>query len=105
MPLAAVVGSNIFCAHGGLSPQLHHLSQLHSIKRPIKTIPEEGVVCDLLWSDPEPIIQGWQENEDRGVSYVFGADVVEEFIQQHDLDLVCRAHQVVEDGYQFFCNR
>jgi diadenosine tetraphosphatase ApaH/serine/threonine PP2A family protein phosphatase len=37
--------------------------------------------------------QGWGEN-DRGVSYTFGPDCVTEFLQKHDLDLVCRAHQV-----------
>ena len=34
-----------------------------------------GLLCDLLWSDPEADIAGWAEN-DRGVSYTFGADVV-----------------------------
>jgi len=48
--------------------------------------------------------QGWAEN-DRGVSYVFGADVVEDFLERHDLDLIVRAHQVVEDGYEFFAGR
>jgi diadenosine tetraphosphatase ApaH/serine/threonine PP2A family protein phosphatase len=37
--------------------------------------------------------QGWGEN-DRGVSYTFGSDCVTDFLQKHDLDLVCRAHQV-----------
>ena len=26
-------------------------------------------------------------------------------VKQHDLDLLVRAHQVVEDGYEFFANR
>jgi hypothetical protein len=49
-------------------------------------------------------VTGWNEN-DRGVSYTFGPDVVEKFLRQHDLELVCRAHQVVEDGYEFFAKR
>ena len=40
-----------------------------------------------------------------GVSYTFGPDCVTEFLHKHDLDLVCRAHQVVEDGYAFFARR
>jgi serine/threonine-protein phosphatase PP1 catalytic subunit len=47
---------------------------------------------------------GWGEN-DRGVSFTFGADVVAGFLKRHDMDLVCRAHQVVEDGYEFFARR
>lgn len=46
----------------------------------------------------------WGDNE-RGVSFTFGADVVQKFLHKHDLDLVCRAHQVVEDGYEFFAKR
>lgn len=60
-----------------------------------------GLLCDLLWSDPDKDITGWSEN-DRGVSFTFGPDVVTRFLQKHDLDLICRAHQVVEDGYEFF---
>ena len=32
-------------------------------------------------------------------------DVVTKFLARTDLDLVCRAHQVVEDGYEFFAQR
>jgi len=54
----------------------------------------------MLWSDPDPKVCGWSYNP-RGVSYTFGHDVVDDFLQRHDLDLICRAHQVVEDGYEF----
>jgi len=37
-----------------------------------------GLICDLLWSDPDPDTKGWEENE-RGVSYVFGDDIVKLF--------------------------
>jgi serine/threonine-protein phosphatase PP1 catalytic subunit len=39
------------------------------------------------------------------VSFTFGPDVVSRFLQKHDMDLICRAHQVVEDGYEFFSKR
>ena len=54
----------------------------------------QGILCDLLWSDPDPEINGWAESA-RGVSYTFGADVVSNFLGKHDLDLICRAHQVM----------
>ncbi len=56
-----------------------------------------GLLCDLLWSDPDKDVQGWGEN-DRGVSFTFGADVVSKFLNRHDLDLICRAHQVKKSG-------
>jgi len=89
--------------HGGLSPDLNSLEQIKRIHRP-SDVPENGLLCDLLWSDPDKEIGGWGEN-DRGVSYTFGPDIVTKFLQKHDLDLICRAHQVVEDGYEFFAKR
>lgn len=59
---------------------------------------------ESIYRTPITIVQGWAEN-DRGVSYVFGADVVEDFLEMQDLDLIVRAHQVVEDGYEFFAGR
>ncbi|KAJ6823171.1 serine/threonine-protein phosphatase PP1 [Iris pallida] len=103
LPVAAVVDEKILCMHGGLSPSLKNLDQIRNIARPVD-VPDQGLICDLLWSDPDKDIEGWGEN-DRGVSYTFGPDVVSEFLQKHDLDLICRAHQVVEDGYEFFAKR
>jgi len=67
-------------------------------------VPDTGLLCDLLWSDPEVDIQGWGDS-DRGVSYIFGQDVIKKFNKRHQLNLICRAHQVVEDGYEFMANR
>lgn len=103
MPIAALVESKILCMHGGLSPELIKIDQIKDIKRPL-SIPDNGVVCDLLWSDPERSINGWGPN-DRGVSYTFGDDIVRVFLENQNLDLIARAHQVVEDGYEFFGNR
>lgn len=102
-PVAAIIDEKILCMHGGLSPQLEKVNQILNIKRPI-AVPEHGLLCDLLWSDPDSDIQGWQDNE-RGVSYIFGPDVCSKFLKNNDIDLVCRAHQVVEDGYEFFAKR
>jgi serine/threonine-protein phosphatase PP1 catalytic subunit len=62
------------------------------------------VLCDLLWADPDKNVSEWGAN-DRGVSYTFGPVSVTNFLQKHKLDLICRAHQVVEDGYEFFAKR
>lgn len=103
LPVCAVVEDRILCMHGGLSPELHDLEQLHHIVRPTD-VPDTGLLCDLLWSDPDKTVSGWGEN-DRGVSFTFGLDIVSNFLRKHNLDLICRAHQVVEDGYEFFARR
>ncbi|XP_010259515.1 PREDICTED: serine/threonine-protein phosphatase PP1 [Nelumbo nucifera] len=103
LPVAALIDEKILCMHGGLSPELHNVNQINEISRPTE-IPDNGLLCDLLWSDPDPRIEGWSES-DRGVSCTFGADRVVEFLEKNDIDLICRGHQVVEDGYEFFAKR
>ena len=123
LPIAAIIDEKIMCMHGGLSPDLQTMEQIRRVMRPTD-VPDTGkkrhgniegkvviqlcfyigLLCDLLWSDPDKDISGWSEN-DRGVSFTFGADIVSRFLQKHDLDLICRAHQVVEDGYEFFAKR
>ncbi|RKO92050.1 Metallo-dependent phosphatase-like protein [Blyttiomyces helicus] len=103
LPVAAIIDEKIFAMHGGLSPTLESMEQIRATERPTD-VPDTGLLCDLLWSDPDKDVIGWGGN-DRGVSFTFGVDVVKTFLQKHDLDLICRAHQVVEEGYEFFANR
>jgi serine/threonine-protein phosphatase PP1 catalytic subunit len=99
LPVSALIDDRILCMHGGLSPELRNLQQIEKLSRPSE-VPEGGVLCDLLWSDPASdnspftlnvIPKLWGENE-RGVSYVFGERVVREFLEKHDLDLIVRGH-------------
>lgn len=103
LPIASIVAGKIFCVHGGLSPSLTDMDDIRNIARPTD-VPDYGLLNDLLWSDPAEMDSNWEANE-RGVSYVFGKAVIMDFLQRHDFDLVCRAHMVVEDGYEFFSDR
>ncbi|KZZ92063.1 serine/threonine-protein phosphatase PP-Z [Moelleriella libera RCEF 2490] len=103
LPIAAIVAGKIFCVHGGLSPALSHMDDIRNIARPTD-VPDYGLLNDLLWADPADMEQDWEANE-RGVSYCFGKRVITEFLAAHDFDLICRAHMVVEDGYEFFNDR
>lgn len=105
MPAAAVIGEKILCVHAGLSPDLMdgNFDIVKEIKRP-QEVPDSGIYCDLLWADPEFEMDGWAES-DRGVSYLFGADIVTNFLNTVDMDLIIRAHQVMERGYEFFADR
>ena len=101
LPITALIDENILCMHGGLSKDLTKIEQLNKIVRPTE-IPDEGLLCDLVWSDPsDELSDNFGENE-RNVSVTFSKNVVEEFTKNNDLDLICRAHQVVEEGFQFF---
>lgn len=79
------------------------MDDIRQIARPTD-VPDFGLLNDLLWSDPADMLNDWADNE-RGVSYCFGKKVILDFLARHDFDLVCRAHMVVEDGYEFFNER
>ena len=53
LPLAALVDNAVFCVHGGLSPSLPFVDGISYIDRR-HDIPENGPMCDLVWSDPDP---------------------------------------------------
>jgi serine/threonine-protein phosphatase 4 catalytic subunit len=101
LSLSALIEDRIFCVHGGLSPSINTLDQIRTIDRK-QEVPHDGAMCDLMWSDPEDI-EGWGLSP-RGAGYLFGGDVVAQFNQTNKLDLICRAHQLVMEGYRHMFN-
>jgi len=98
LTVAAIIDGGILCVHGGLSPDVRTLDQIRIIQRN-QEIPHEGAFCDLMWSDPEEI-ETWQVSP-RGAGWLFGNKVTAEFAHVNKLQLVCRAHQLVQDGYKY----
>ncbi|VDP15792.1 unnamed protein product [Onchocerca flexuosa] len=90
LPFCCLIAEKIFCMHGGLSPKLTSWDQLMHIERPVDP-PNPSIHIDLVRADPDKWVRGWQQNT-RGVSYVFGADVVNSFCQEMNIDLIARFH-------------
>ncbi|XP_022876445.1 serine/threonine-protein phosphatase PP2A-2 catalytic subunit-like isoform X1 [Olea europaea var. sylvestris] len=97
-PLTALVESEIFCLHGGLSPSIETLDNIRNFDR-VQEVPHEGPMCDLLWSDPDDRC-GWGISP-RGAGYTFGQDISEQFNHTNNLNLIARAHQLVMEGYNW----
>ena len=98
LTLAALINGKVLCVHGGLSPDIKTLDQIRTLDRR-QEIPHEGSFCDLMWSDPEDI-ETWAVSP-RGAGWLFGSKVTQEFNQINRLDLICRAHQLVQEGYKY----
>lgn len=97
MPLGAVVEQDVFCVHGGLSPQLQTIDEVKVLDRK-QEVPHDGPMSDLLWSDPEDI-ETWGVSP-RGAGFIFGSEVAKQFNQRNGLSLIARAHQLVLEGYK-----
>ncbi|KAL9347749.1 hypothetical protein Peur_059115 [Populus x canadensis] len=98
LPLAHVINGKVFVVHGGLfSVDGVKLSDIKAIDRFCEP-PEEGLMCELLWSDPQPF--PGRGPSKRGVGLSFGKDVTRRFLQDNNLDLVVRSHEVKDEGYE-----
>jgi len=102
LTVAALIDGRVLCVHGGLSPDIRTLDQIRTINRNHE-IPHEGDFCDLMWSDPEDI-ETWQVSP-RGAGWLFGSRVTNEFVTINNLEVIARAHQLVNDGYKFMFNK
>eukprot|EP01130_Rhizamoeba_saxonica_P006309 TRINITY_DN2514_c0_g1_i2.p1 TRINITY_DN2514_c0_g1~~TRINITY_DN2514_c0_g1_i2.p1 ORF type:complete len:315 (-),score=65.49 TRINITY_DN2514_c0_g1_i2:50-994(-) len=98
LPLAARVNQNILCVHAGLSPHLELLQDLNQIDR-FGDVPNEGIITDLLWSDPAEE-NGYQQSP-RGASFTFGPDISQQFFEANNLKLMIRSHQLVMGGCEY----
>ncbi|KAL7716633.1 Serine/threonine-protein phosphatase [Entamoeba marina] len=97
--LAAIIDDRIFCIHGGISPFINNLDDIAKMERR-QEIPHEGAMCDLVWSDPDPTTNDWKASP-RGAGHVFGDANIKKFNHANNIDLICRAHQLVNEGYKW----
>lgn len=97
LPLAATIGGKVFVTHGGLpvDPNVT-LDDIRKIKRGMEP-PENGLMSDLLWSDPQPF--PGKAPSKRGVGFSFGPDITAAFLKLNNLELLVRSHEVKEEGY------
>ena len=97
LTLAALVDGQVLCLHGGISPALQTLDDLRAVDR-FREVPHDGLMCDVMWSDPDSI-HGFQVSP-RGAGYLFGQNALREFVCRNGLRFVVRAHQLVMEGYK-----
>ena len=97
LSLAHCFNHEILVVHGGLfSKDGVTLDDIRNIKR-FREIPESGIMCELLWSDPCSI--NGRHPSNRGVAITFGPDVVKEFLKTNKLQKIIRSHECKSEGY------
>ncbi|CAM0950886.1 unnamed protein product [Alopecurus aequalis] len=129
LSLSALIENKIFSVHGGLSPAITTLDQASKLISNVsfvghalyffyliimlpeqirvidrkQEVPHDGAMCDLLWSDPEDAVDGWGLSP-RGAGFLFGGNVVTSFNHSNNIDYICRAHQLVMEGFKWMFN-
>ncbi|CAH1790760.1 unnamed protein product, partial [Owenia fusiformis] len=98
LPLCHCIEKKVLVMHGGLFAKddvtLDDIRKEERNRQP----PDSGIMCDLLWSDPQP--QCGRSPSKRGVGVQFGPDITKKFLQHNQLDYIIRSHEVKQDGYE-----
>lgn len=112
LPIAAIMNKQFFCVHGGISKDIKKVSDVAKINRFQVDFPSRGAYCDLMWSDPSDTyddevygsknVKPFQENYERGCSYMYSYNAVCEFLERNNLLCVIRAHQAQDKGYRMY---
>lgn len=97
LPLAARIQDHFFAVHGGLSKSIQLTEQIEIMNRGID-IPASGPMADLCWSDPDPTVTQWKQNQ-RGAGFIFGEPQCSRFLHLNGLQTITRSHQVAPKGY------
>lgn len=99
LPIAHLINKKILVLHGGLfskdGVKLEDIAKIDRIREP----PDEGIMCEALWSDP--CDEDGRRPSKRGVGLQFGPDVTEKFLEENNLKLLVRSHEVKDDGYSY----
>lgn len=98
LPLGAVLERKVLVVHGGLFSRdgvtLDDIRKINRNRQP----PESGLMCEVLWSDPQPF--NGRAPSKRGVGLSFGPDVTKRFLKENKLELLVRSHEVKASGYE-----
>ncbi|KAH7098081.1 Metallo-dependent phosphatase [Auriculariales sp. MPI-PUGE-AT-0066] len=107
LPLAAIMNKQFLCIHGGLSPELNTIDDLRNLDR-FREPPTQGLMCDILWSDPvedfglEKTQDLFLHNHVRGCSYFFTYKAACQFLDRNQLLSIIRAHEAQDAGYRMY---
>ena len=103
LPVAAIVNSQYFCVHGGISSNVTSVQAINNFDRKKEIPSEECLFSDLLWADPaddDEIETDYVFNEGRKFSETFGKRPVNDFLQREGLKSIVRAHECKFEGYE-----
>ncbi len=98
LPLGSIIEKKVMVVHGGLfskdGVKLKDIKKIDRNRQP----PESGLMCEIMWSDPQPF--PGRAPSKRGVGLSFGPNVTEKFLSDNGLELLVRSHEVKQEGYE-----
>lgn len=92
---ALFVPDRFLMVHGGVSAEISSLQDIAQAREDH----EEGLLEDLLWSDPAEGLKGVSYSP-RGAGKLFGGDITEEVLERLNAKVLIRGHEPSETGFK-----
>ena len=97
-PIGAMINNEILCIHAGLGPSITSISSIENVPKPL-TYFDTPTESAILWSDPSDNVKGYVKST-RGLGYMYGSDVIKEFLKNNKLRCLIRGHECCDSGVQ-----
>ena len=90
-----------FFVHGGIPVSEIDLKKLEKLPKGDMSL-DNPLIMQMLWNDPkEDIERSGYSMRGMGI-FTFGSELVEEFLQKNDLNMIIRAHEAFSNGFKYF---
>jgi predicted phosphodiesterase len=92
LQLAPVINRSVFCIHGGITPDVHLLSQSADIRRPLDLDATATLARKMLWANPTLSFPLFNTSDRSDTIYEYGAVAPRSFLNTNGLKVLVRAH-------------
>ncbi|KAI5147958.1 serine/threonine-protein phosphatase 4 catalytic subunit [Enteropsectra breve] len=98
--IGCVIDNVYFAVHGGISPRTA-ISRLQRIQR-FEALGKDSIFFDIMWSDP--YYQDGAAPNPRGKGFLFGEDILKQFLIKNNVQILIRSHQLAIEGFKWDFN-
>ena len=105
MPLALVHEEfRYFFVHGGIPIEPISLKEINDLPK-ADLLLSNPTIKQMLWNDPREGVEKYNLSIRGDGIYVFGHEVVDNFLGKNNLKMIIRAHEVIPDGHIYLFNK
>ena len=105
LPLALVhEGFRYFFVHGGIPIEPISLKEINNLPK-ADLLLSNPTIKQMLWNDPREEVENYSYSVRGDGIYVYGQEVINNFLKKNNLKMIIRAHEVIPDGHIYLFNK
>jgi protein phosphatase len=105
LPLALVHEKfRYFFVHGGVPIEPISLKEINDLPK-ADLLLSNPIIKQMLWNDPRENVTNHTYSMRGDGVYLYGKEVVDNFLKQNNLKMIIRAHEVIPDGHIYLFNK